>query len=58
MKFFEKTADKKRSIYGHWDSKEKENTAGINVRKLLRAIKKGFIDKESEERTSYSAGNF
>ena len=37
---------------------KKTSTAGISRRKLLRAMKKGFIDKENEEGTSYSAGGF
>ena len=43
---------------GHFMSKGKSSHIAIQRRKVLRALKKGFIDRNKEEGTSYSAGEF
>lgn len=47
-------ADRKRQNIANLQSSNKTKLR----RKKLRAIKKGFLDKEAEEKDSYSAGNF
>ena len=39
-------------------AKRKSSHIAIQRRKVLRALKKGFIERNKEEGTSYSAGEF